>query len=128
MVVIVRPTTTGEMSGDFQVLAIKSCKVFVHRSSNTRSTLITAVVGIGMLFSRCLMAQATAPAVAQSEPATAGEIAEIVVTASKRSENLSKTPLAVSVLSQDQMTQVGITSTKDLTKEVPNLSLAVDGE
>jgi iron complex outermembrane recepter protein len=110
------------------VLAIKSCKVFVHRSSNTRSTLITAVVGIGMLFSRCLMAQATAPAVAQSEPATAGEIAEIVVTASKRSENLSKTPLAVSVLSQDQMTQVGITSTKDLTKEVPNLSLAVNGE
>jgi len=74
------------------------------------------------------MAQATAPAVAQSEPATAGEIAEIVVTASKRSENLSKTPLAVSVLSQDQMTQVGITSTKDLTKEVPNLSLAVNGE
>jgi iron complex outermembrane receptor protein len=110
------------------VLAVNSREKHVHRSSNARATVATVVAAIGMLGSNGLMAQATSPAATEPAPAAAGEIDEIVVTASKRAENLSKTPLAVSVLSQDQMTQQGITSTKDLTKEVPNLSLAVNGE
>ena len=110
------------------MLALNSCEIHIRGSSNLGATLAAAVAAIGMLGPNGLMAQATVPAGTEAVPPGAGEIDEIVVTASKRTENLSKTALAVSVLSQDQMTQQGITSTKDLTKEVPNLSLAVNGE
>lgn len=68
---------------------------------------------------------------AQTQPTAAsgaaGTVTEVIVTASKHSETLSKAPLAVSVLSQAQLTQQGIRSTKDLTHAVPNLQLAVNG-
>jgi iron complex outermembrane receptor protein len=79
------------------------------------------VAGAASLFASTLSVQA-----ADTDNGS-NELQEIVVTASKRSETLSKAPLAVSALSQDQLTQEGITSAKDLTKEVPNLSLAVNG-
>lgn len=56
-----------------------------------------------------------------------GGISEIIVTANRRTESLSKAPLAISVLSQDQLTSQGITSTKDLTQSIPNLQIAVNG-
>ena len=79
------------------------------------------VAGAASLFASTLSVQAA------DTDTGSNELQEIVVTASKRSETLSKAPLAVSALSRDQLTQEGITSAKDLTKEVPNLSLAVNG-
>lgn len=80
-----------------------------------------------------LVALATAslmPAAYADEPsadtATRGpsnDIAEIVVTAAKRSEPLSKTPLAVTALSQDQLTQAGVTDLQSLTSAAPSVEM-----
>lgn len=54
-------------------------------------------------------------------------LTEIVVTATKRAEALGKTPLAVSALTQEQLSEQHVEATKDLTHNVPNLSLAANG-
>jgi iron complex outermembrane receptor protein len=86
---------------------------------------IMGFMGLIAIGSGAASAQVTPAATGGPEPAT--DIQEIVVTASKREESLSKTPLAVSVLSQAQLTQDGIMSAKELTHAVPNLALAVNG-
>lgn len=68
-------------------------------------------------------AQDTATA---SEPSTQSE-PEIIVTASKRSESLSKAPLAIAVLSQEELTSSGAVSIKDLAGTVPNVQLGFSG-
>jgi iron complex outermembrane receptor protein len=63
------------------------------------------------------------------DPSTEGSVAskttldEIIVTAEKRAESLGKTPLAVSVLSEEQLNNAGVTGLKDLTSAVPNLEI-----
>jgi len=53
-----------------------------------------------------------------------GKIEEIVVTSQKRSENVRKVPLSVSVLSGKLIKADHITSFADLTRAVPNLSFS----
>lgn len=64
---------------------------------------------------------------ASTDDASDTGLQEIVVTAERRSESLTRTPLAVSVLSQSDLTSAGISATKDLTQSVPNLQIAVNG-
>src|SRR5277367_4819571 len=52
-----------------------------------------------------------------------GTLDEIVVTALKRSEPLSKAPLAISALSQDDLTTGGVVVLQDLTSSVPSLEM-----
>lgn len=76
-----------------------------------------------------------APARAQDTPA--GQAAapaanpsveqDIVVTASKRSESLSKTPLAISALSQTQLDKAGVVAIADLATTVPSLQISQAG-
>jgi iron complex outermembrane receptor protein len=65
------------------------------------------------------------PSHAQEVPSTAGAggLEEIVVTASKRSELLSKAPLAVSALSQDELTAGGVVGLQNLTSTVPSVEI-----
>src|SRR3984957_4753852 len=51
------------------------------------------------------------------------ELDEIVVTATKRSEPLSKTPLAVTALSQDQLTAAGVVNLQGLTSAAPSVQM-----
>jgi iron complex outermembrane recepter protein len=55
--------------------------------------------------------------------AGAGTLDEIVVTALKRSEPLSKAPLAISALSQEELTTGGVVVLQDLTSSVPSLEM-----
>jgi len=48
---------------------------------------------------------------------------EVVVTARKREESLQETPLAVSALSGDALSEMGMTNIADLTRVVPNVDL-----
>ncbi len=48
---------------------------------------------------------------------------EVVVTARKREESLQETPVAVSALSGDALSELGLTSIADLTRVVPNVDL-----
>lgn len=55
------------------------------------------------------------------------QLEEVVVTAQKREEPLSKAPLAISAFSSDQLRDSGVTSIRDLTSVAPNLEAATVG-
>lgn len=63
---------------------------------------------------------------ANGSASTAVTLDEIVVTAQKREEVLSKVPIAISVLSGDQLEERGYTAVTDLLGAVPNLSVVVN--
>jgi iron complex outermembrane recepter protein len=77
-----------------------------------------------MLLAGSMLASGTA-AYAQDNAADAstssGVIAEIVVTANKRSENLQKVPISVSAFSGEQIERLGITETTQITQQIPSL-------
>lgn len=54
---------------------------------------------------------------------TKSKLEEIIVTASKRAELLSKTPLAVSALTPDQLKDTGVVSLANLTSVAPNVEM-----
>jgi len=73
----------------------------------------------------------TAPVFAQDAvaPADSAEAAdsEIVVTALRRDQALSKTPVAIAAVSGDQLAAEGVTTSRDLQNIVPNLSVGPSG-
>lgn len=64
---------------------------------------------------------AQAPASAATPASNAGGMQEIIVTAQRRSENLSKVPIAISVVTPDKIQSARITTTIDLEQVVPGL-------
>jgi len=62
-------------------------------------------------------------ALAQTTPASGDQLAEIVVTATKREMSLEDVPIAVSVVSGAQLTQQNINAVVDLTRSVPSLNV-----
>jgi outer membrane receptor protein involved in Fe transport len=76
-----------------------------------------------------LLAFVAPPAVAQQGASSAAEtegdrttLAEVIVTAQRRSENLQNVPIAVSALSADQLASSGIQNTSELAEVVPGLT------
>jgi len=68
-----------------------------------------------------------APALAQQpdeRQAQSGGLEEIVVTATKRSENLQDVPVAVSAISASALTAKGVFDTSDLNASMPNLQVS----
>ncbi|MFO1400013.1 MAG: TonB-dependent receptor [Steroidobacteraceae bacterium] len=56
-----------------------------------------------------------------------GALEEVIVTAQKRSERLVDVPMAVAVLSGEELAQRGIESVQDLSFSVPGLTMREDG-
>jgi iron complex outermembrane receptor protein len=69
-----------------------------------------------------------APAPAAAQQADNGQIAEIVVTATKRETNLSKTPIAISAFSQDLLNKQQVQDVTGLAQYVPSLHFAQQGD
>jgi iron complex outermembrane receptor protein len=80
-------------------------------SRTSKSALLGAAAFIGLGF--------TAPAFAQSQSSTLGEI---VVTARRVEERLQDVPISITVYSQQQLTQRNITNPGDLATYTPSLS------
>src|SRR4051812_12980155 len=76
--------------------------------------LVTLSATAGLVLASQVMAQT-------EEPATSLE--EVVVTAQKRSENVQDVPIAIDAISGDTLREHRISTSDDLLKEVPNLSL-----
>lgn len=81
------------------------------------------------LFAGCAMAAMLASAPAQAQEAdTRAEpqsgIADIVVTAQRRSESLQDVPVAVSALDADRIREAGFKDVEDLSSTVPNLNIS----
>ena len=55
------------------------------------------------------------------------QLEEVVVTAEKRSELLSKAPLAISAVNQQNLDDLGITSAQELVTTVPNFQISANG-
>jgi iron complex outermembrane recepter protein len=64
----------------------------------------------------------TAPAAA-----TGGELAEVVVTAERRTENIQDVPITVQAITGAQLTQLNVTNFNDLLKYTPNVTYSGNG-
>ena len=70
---------------------------------------------------------AFAAAPAGQSVASASEIGEIVVTATRRNENLQDVPIAITALTGETLTQLNVTTLDDFVKYLPNVSTASKG-
>jgi iron complex outermembrane recepter protein len=97
----------------------------VKRSLSARRSVLPALLSTVVAVTAAVAAQAdeVGPNAPASDGAGAGSLEEIVVTASKRSETLSKAPLAVSALSQDDLTTAGVVALENLTSAVPSVEM-----
>jgi iron complex outermembrane receptor protein len=71
-----------------------------------------------------LAAGLAAPAWAQEEQASQGGLHEIIVTATRRAENLQDVPVAVSAISSETLQAKGVFETSDLNASMPNLQVS----
>ncbi len=62
---------------------------------------------------------------AQTKPAAADSIGEIVVTAQKRSENIQKVPISIQAFTAKDIRALGIKSSSDLGQMSPNVDIAL---
>jgi iron complex outermembrane recepter protein len=86
--------------------------------------LRTLIVGAGT----CTATLAVANDAATTEPAAAGSaLEEIVVTATRREENISKVPISVTAMSQDDLDQKGIRDFTEMVRFTPGVSIDTSG-
>ena len=64
---------------------------------------------------------------ADEAKANSMEIADIVVTAQRRSESIQNVPITIQALSSDTLSQLSVSSFDDMVKYLPNVSLATNG-
>jgi iron complex outermembrane recepter protein len=85
-----------------------------------------AVAAILSVPSSALVLAQQAP---EAAPATAsgGELAEVVVTAERRTENLQDVPITVQAITGEQLTQLNVTNFNDLLKYTPNVTYSGNG-
>ncbi|WP_176594849.1 TonB-dependent receptor [Sphingobium sp. EM0848] len=75
--------------------------------------------GVALIFS----AQSALAQDAATDTGNQGGLADIVVTAQKRAENLQSTPIAVTALNEEMIRSKGISSAADLTAVAPSVSV-----
>ncbi|MDB5907155.1 MAG: TonB-dependent receptor [Massilia sp.] len=83
---------------------------------NTQPTVLAALVA------SALLVMAT-PGYAQEAPATPGQLETVVVTANKRIEKLEKVPMAISVLTEEEIQRTNIREIEDVVALSPSLTL-----
>jgi iron complex outermembrane receptor protein len=111
-----------ERAGDFRRGAAMALNIF--RIGTSVITLATALGASTAALAQTTTGDAAAQAPTSNVGPTAadnGTIGDIVVTANKRSENVQRVPLAVSVLSPDQIKAAGVTQFSDLGRVSPSL-------
>jgi iron complex outermembrane recepter protein len=86
-------------------------------------SLVTVAVALASAAHAARAADAAPQPAASQAPANTG-IAEIIVTATKRSENLQNVPVAVSAISSAALQAKGIFETSDLNNTMPNLQVS----
>jgi iron complex outermembrane receptor protein len=90
-----------------------------------RTTLAKLASYLGTLAASGLAFWTTASADAASD--SSGNLQEVIVTAQKTTEVASKTPLSLSVFSQEQLTNAGVTNLDSLATIAPNVEITNGG-
>lgn len=91
--------------------------------SNAASVIAIAIVSGAI--PTASHAQKSNKGAAPAEPS--GGVAEIVVTATKRSESLQKVPVAVQALGSETLAQLGVANTADIIAQMPNVTAGGGG-
>lgn len=137
-------TIVGPLTGDFSVdgalKSLLSTSGLGYRLVNER-TIAVVDHGDGQPVANALLAAgaptATVPAANAGTVETAATdstsqgpqqqgLTEIIVTAMKRDTPLMNTPVAITSIQQDALTEGGVTNANDLSKMVPNLQMGRD--
>lgn len=92
------------------------------QQSTSRTLVSLAVASACAFISTAAYAQANDNATAAPD-----QIPEVKVTATRYSTSLLKTPLAVTAVTQEQLTRKGVTSLSDLNGEIPNVVIENTG-
>lgn len=92
--------------------------------TTTRLVMAAATMS-AMAYSGIIGAQDAAPATSGGAP-QASELAEVVVTAEKRTERLQDVPLSITAVTEQSLNQQGIIQLNDLVSRVPGLHLSQD--
>lgn len=94
-------------------------------SVHTKAWLIAGSSAWTMIVSGAANAQEAAVSPATVAPVNDSGLAEIVVTAQKRAENLQDTPLAVSALTADVLQNRRVADISDISSAAPNLTTTI---
>src|ERR1700694_4694567 len=103
-----------------------TAKPFYRRISWQVLFLRTLIVGAGTCLATLASAN-EATATATTEPAAAGGLEEIVVTATRREETISRVPISVTAFSQDMIDQKGIKDFQDIVRFTPGVTIDTTG-
>jgi outer membrane receptor protein involved in Fe transport len=93
-------------------------KPFNQRVASRGLLLRTLIVTAGA----CAAPLAGANEATTTEPAAAGALEEIVVTATRREENISRVPISITAFSQDMLDQKGIKDFGDVARFTPGVA------
>jgi iron complex outermembrane recepter protein len=107
--------------------SLRDVRVCLADLGSTRRPAPGVVVAVSTLALACLTSLGVQTARAQDDSGGA-KLEEIVVTASKREELLSKTPNAVTAITSQSLDQLGIKSTSELTASVPSLQMSTESQ
>jgi outer membrane receptor protein involved in Fe transport len=88
-----------------------------------RPTLLDAAIAACILAARTAAADQSTPA----DNAVSGELAEVTVTAQRRTENLQNVPIAIQALTAETLQQLSIENFDDVVKYLPNVTTAGAG-
>jgi iron complex outermembrane receptor protein len=95
-----------------------------------RSAFVSATLRVALMAgaATCALGSArawaeTAPTASEA-PGASSELAEIVVTANKRSENLQKVPIVVDAYSREDLARYNATAIQDVAKFTPNVQIS----
>jgi iron complex outermembrane receptor protein len=95
----------------------------MNKKSGKSGLLATTVLAFALVgFAPAVAQTRPQPADATTAEANEGGIAEIVVTAQKRSEKLQNVPIAITAISGDSLAAKGIANTQDIQQATPGLT------
>jgi outer membrane receptor protein involved in Fe transport len=99
----------------------------IETSATVRRAYFKTMLATGIAFGALL----SSPAFAQSNTNSAAPAADeregldtIIVTATKRAENLQDVPVSISAIGSEQLASRGVTTSNDLGQVVPNLQVS----
>lgn len=100
-----------------------------NRRNNRKASRRTARLGIAL--APLGLALAAGRAQAQQAPAAeaagAGDLQEIVITATRRAENLSKVPISVTAVTREELDVKGVKDIQDIARFTPGINVDVSG-
>jgi iron complex outermembrane recepter protein len=91
------------------------------------ASLLFAALASGSALAQQTETQAAEPAAGPARATARGALEEIVVTATRREESLSKVPVSISALSQETMDQKGIKDFQDIARYLPGVNIDLSG-